>query len=369
VLRKAELRREQEALLDALFQLECHRSDVRLDPVILRAPGTAGLQYVEIPLFYATDRKRSGTSGPYGFYGPDHSDIEYGELRVTVPLKHTIGEIELPKLWRLELSPNPDRHFVIKAVAPVASPVFWNALMDVGNRSGRTLLLFVHGYNVNFDEAVLRTAQLTHDLRFAGVTMLYSWPSAGTTSGYWRDEESALLSEAPFQELLTNLAAGGWNTIYVVAHSMGNRIVANAMGKLAEQNRDLSRVRELLLAAPDINAEVFRKIIVPRLLTLPKTRTTIYASSNDVALRATRAIHQYSRLGDVVEGRVHTFSGMATVDASGTTTWRRAFGHSYVSDSPQVLADIQALIQLSLDPGARGLRQVPRWTPPHWTFP
>ena len=39
------------------------------------------------------------------------------------------------------------------------------------------LLVFVHGYNVDFDNAVRRAGQLAYDLNFDGPTFLFSWPS------------------------------------------------------------------------------------------------------------------------------------------------------------------------------------------------
>jgi esterase/lipase superfamily enzyme len=38
----------------------------------------------------------------------------------------------------------------------------------------------VHGYNVSFDDAALRTAQLAYDLTFDCPAAFFSWPSKGT---------------------------------------------------------------------------------------------------------------------------------------------------------------------------------------------
>jgi esterase/lipase superfamily enzyme len=66
------------------------------------------------------------------------------------------------------------------------------ALSGAGSKS---VLLFVHGFNVTFTDAALRTAQLAHDLSFGGVPFFFSWPSAGETRSYFRDEEIAQLSD------------------------------------------------------------------------------------------------------------------------------------------------------------------------------
>ena len=45
-----------------------------------------------------------------------------------------------------------------------------------------TPVVFVHGFNVNFEDAVYRTAQITYDLQFDGAPFLFSWPTSGNIS-------------------------------------------------------------------------------------------------------------------------------------------------------------------------------------------
>ena len=51
-------------------------------------------------------------------------------------------------------------------------------------------LVFVHGYDTSFDNALYRTAQIAYDLRFDGAPFLYSWPSGGAVVSYPYDRES-----------------------------------------------------------------------------------------------------------------------------------------------------------------------------------
>src|SRR5689334_22014605 len=46
------------------------------------------------------------------------------------------------------------------------------------------------------------------------------------------------------------------------------------------------------------------------------TRTTIYASSSDLALRASKVVHWFRRVGETVGG-VFVYPGVDTIDASG----------------------------------------------------
>lgn len=57
----------------------------------------------------------------------------------------------------------------------------------------------MHGFNVKFEEAVLRAAQIKYDLKFAGEVVLFSWP-AGSEDGVLNQ----LLIKGTYQNNLTN---------------------------------------------------------------------------------------------------------------------------------------------------------------------
>lgn len=90
----------------------------------------------------------------------------------------------------------------------------------------------------------------------------------------------------------------GARRIHLVAHSMGNRVVTNVLKRLAEESayREIPRFNEVILAAPDVDAETFRHDIAPKIVDTAD-RVTIYASSNDLALRASEAVNRGRRLG------------------------------------------------------------------------
>jgi esterase/lipase superfamily enzyme len=113
-------------------------------------------------------------------------------------------------------------------------------------------------------------------------------------------------------------------------------------------------VRELLLAAPDINAELFAEVIAPKLKQMQGTQTTLYASSSDLALIASKAVHGYRRVGETAGG-VLVYPGLETIDASRAAIAMRSFGHSYLTDSAAVIGDIRELLRLKLGAKARGL--------------
>ena len=136
---------------------------------------------------------------------------------------------------------------------------------------------------------------------------------------------------------------------------MGTRIVIPAIPTLVSRGIDVSKVSELMLAAADFNAIEFKELAADfAKLRTGRPHVTIYAASNDFALQASRRIHSYRRLGES-DPSLTTYRGLDSVDASAAAPVRRAYGHSYVSDSALVLGDMQDLILKGLSPLNRGL--------------
>jgi esterase/lipase superfamily enzyme len=363
-----DLRQSQEELLEVLYQIDCLKSASER-AALKRARELAPQPVLEVTTYYATNRKPSGNDAPANFYGSDRaSAFQYGRAIVTIPSIHTPGNLELPSLWKLERSADPNKHFVLKAVLPLTKDAARKEMAEkLAGMDSHALLVFVHGYYTTFADAALRTAQLAHDLEFPGMAFFYSWPSAGRALAYWQDEEASQLSTEAFDQLLGELSQLPVSDIYIVAHSMGNRVVASALRSRVAKKEDTQHIRALLLAAPDINADLFRETIAPKLATMQGTQTTIYAASTDLALRASKIVHGFKRVGET-EGGVFIYPGMDTVDASSAATITRAFGHAYLMDSASVLKDIQAILA-HVAAKQRGLAEVGTSPNQYWQLP
>ena len=74
---------------------------------------------------------------------------------------------------------HPGRHFIIKTVDAIDSrELFLDDIVETIDLSDRKeALVFVHGYNTSFADALIRTAQLKVDLEIDGAAVVYSWPS------------------------------------------------------------------------------------------------------------------------------------------------------------------------------------------------
>jgi esterase/lipase superfamily enzyme len=230
------------------------------------------------------------------------------------------------------------------------------------------ILVFVHGFNVGFADAAKRAAQLAYDLAFPGPVVFFSWPSRGQVLDYTADGDAAEWSIPHLSDVLADLAdlADG-APIYIVAHSMGNRVLTRAFHALVTQNAAKSNAfKEIVLTAPDIDADIFRTQIAPKILGAGP-RTTLYASDTDKALTTSRSLHGgYQRLGQAGASLV-ILPGMETVDATSITT--DFLSHSYFGDSTTVMADLFHLIRKGLPPSARTALQ-PATSPAgqYWRF-
>jgi esterase/lipase superfamily enzyme len=98
---------------------------------------------------------------------------------------------------------------------------------------------------------------------------------------------------------------------------------------------------QVILAAPDIDADIFKQRIAPAIVTKAK-RVTLYASSKDLALVASRKFNSGDpRAGDAGENLV-VYPGIDTIDVSNGDS--SLLGHSYYGDNVSVLHDIEFLL-------------------------
>lgn len=311
--------------------------------------------YARVSVLFGTDRKLDPRTGSFG--GDRGTGISYGELLVSVPHGHRVGEIEAPSIWRLEFSEDPRRHMAILDWNPQTRLGFLKrvrARVQAQGASGSSFV-FVHGYNVSFSDAARRTAQITYDLDYRGVPVFYSWPSQGTLQGYTTDENNVQWSESNLKRFLVDFAEqSGVKDIYLIAHSMGNRALTGALRQLfAEHPKLRGRFKEIILTAPDIDAEIFKRDIAPA-LAAGCDHITLYASDGDNALLASKKVHGYPRAGDTADGIV-VAPGIETIDASGLDT--SFLEHSYFATAPPVIRDIRQVLQGGLRAARRGLEQ------------
>ncbi len=314
-----------------------------------------GAPFEIVPVYYGVNREPSGSNDPNRYYGGRRGALAVGVVNVSVPTRNrAVGEIPRPSVWRGEFRPNPERHVILQdletfdGLEELAARL--RADMEASDR--REAFVFIHGYNTEFRGAVERTAQLSVDLAIDGAAIAYSWPSRGGVLGYVADGGQLV---APVVNDLRNFLhyvaqESGADALHLIAHSMGNRYLLEALEEIADDAPRFTRsppFDEIVFAAPDVDADHFA-LRVPELRPLAR-RMTLYASANDRALALSRFINgDYRRAGDandpvVIEGVLDTIDTSAVSDD--------AVGHDDFASA--ALDDFRSVIWHSLTPGAR----------------
>lgn len=322
-------------------------------------------------VFYGTDRKEILKDEDITYISERGSDVKYGYCEVSVPFDHAIGEIERPSILKFEIKEDPTKHVVVLNTNTLDKNNFFGAINQYLDKTQKSeSFIFVHGYNVNFDEAARRTAQMAYDLKFDGAPLFYSWPSKGegTPLAYTHDENNVDWCFPNLEQLILDIAKKtNSSCIHLIAHSMGNRILTKALDSISKQitNQTDIAIKQIILTAPDIDAEVFKRDIVPRFKKFD-SRVTLYASSKDRALRFSKTVHGYQRAGESGENIVIE-DGIDTVDATEVDT--SFLGHSYYADNRSVISDMYYLIKDNLAPSDRfGLENISSIKGTYWSF-
>ena len=136
---------------------------------------------------------------------------------------------------------------------------------------------------------------------------------------------------------------------------MGTRVLTTALKELAASPAAAPvQYDQIVLAAPDIDAAVFKRQIAPRIVTAAE-RISIYSSSKDWALVASKKAHRYKRLGEGGEN-LTTFPEWRQIEVlDATNVDESLLGHSYYGDSPTILRDVRGVLA-GLGAAARGLK-------------
>lgn len=186
-------------------------------------------------------------------------------------------------------NPDPRRQFVVTGRERLSEREFVEDATSSANFDG-TVAVFVHGYNYNFQEALFRTAQMAADADTLSPPVLFSWPSAASYTGYVTDRDAALYSRGELERLLGALARDPRvKRIVLFGHSMGGFLSMEAATRLKLQGRrDVMEKLQIVLAAPDIDVDVFRSQL--RDLGRMKAPITLLVSKTDRALTISSVI-------------------------------------------------------------------------------
>lgn len=308
--------------------------------------------YSTVKIYYATDRARSDNPLPAKVYGGDRGELELGTATVSIPETHKPGNIEKPSIWTFDFREDPERHIVLLSVTPKAGDeVFAEMRAQVAETGKPEAFVFVHGFNVPFHEAAQRTAQMAYDMNFDGLPILYSWPSRSSVLAYIADTAVVNLSGRRLSRFLEDVAAkSGAERIHLIAHSMGNRALADALELFALRHDGVQPAfDQVLFTAPDLDAGLFSEMM--ETIRVTARRITLYASNKDWALAVSRRLHGDSpRAGQGGRDILH----VANVDSIDMTEiGEDMLKHSYYANNPSALTDILSLFWRDAPPDQR----------------
>ena len=303
-----------------------------------------------VEVFFGTDRKNEGTPGEPRFAGARGGAVSLGKVVVTVPKRHRFAQVERPGSF-LSFSQNEDpaKHFTIQQIQLQDQADFTTGLREIigaAERFEEQAVVFVHGFNVGFDAAAYRTAQIVYDLGFDGAPMFYSWPSRGGIKEYEYDQNSARQARRHLRSFLEMVRSqSGAKIVHLIAHSMGTdplmEVLAGLLATVSESEPPL--FNQVILAAPDIDRDVFLELA--KQVRGVAEGITLYASSKDVALQTSRIYARgVPRAGDVPATGPVVDIAVDTIDASELGTDFFSLKHSEYADHPILLNDIGLLM-------------------------
>ena len=291
-----------------------------------------------IAMFVASTRKSE--------HGTSNEAVEDGARfslqRISVPLTHEPGKVERPAFG----SEDPEKHFAVASRRSLDEADFYTELAShVSGRIGtnRDVLLYVHGFNVNYDEARFRLAQIADDGRFGGIAVLYTWPATSSLLDYGAAKENATLSRDALAKLIHRLSeVPGIGRVHILAHSMGAWLTMEALRENAiSGSPDLNgKLGDVMLAAPDIDLNVFRQ----QLGRLDASHVSVLVASNDRALSISRSLAgDRPRLGGLDPNNPRDRAaldelGVKVYDLSTASTG--LIGHGTYADAPQAVRTI-----------------------------
>jgi esterase/lipase superfamily enzyme len=293
-----------------------------------------------VRVYFSTNRNAEGQKSCSDLYFTTKisEKNQYGFCDVNVPFLHDIGELDYdPKKGK-------DASFIFQSFLFDFEEDKW--LEQVKSDTSNEIIVFVHGFNVKFEEAILRAAQIKYDLKFPGPILLYTWP-AGADEGlmnkllindtYKDNYNKAVGSRENFQKYLSSVMKLN-KKVHLIVHSMGHQVVLPSIDEMFKKEQK-QIISELVLNAPDFESTQFAYI--SHNLKKSSDRITVYCSPGDNALVASSKVNSNKRIGSCEKIDGIDMINVNPIDAP--LLGVGGLGHGYYSSRP-VLTDLFQVI-------------------------
>jgi esterase/lipase superfamily enzyme len=291
----------------------------------------------KLKINFITNRKLSsenpGCSDKYYTVSYDPNP-RFGICEVNVPMLHDIGNIDMNP------SKPDDQTFKFQGHTNTNPNQFLDAIQ---NNPHPEVIVFVHGFNVKFEEAVLRAAQIKYDLKFPGEIILMTWP-AGSEEGFFntaridetykKNRENAEKTIPVFKSQLNTILLLP-KKVHVIVHSMGHQIMIPILHELYK-NYNKKIFGEIVFNAPDFESTKFGYMSSD--LQKSADRITVYCSPGDTALVASSKLNSTPRIGSCEK-----IPGIDMINVNAIDDPILGLGHGYYSSRP-ILSDLYQVI-------------------------
>lgn len=304
---------------------------------VLQPLSTPAGDAAKVDLLVATTRQKSENPGLL-FTGDRGAAVSFDNVVVSIPPEgnRKVGEVQWPK----HLRPDPEKEFAVLTAEKVGSEQQLLKWASKNRNPRKQALIFVHGFNNTYADAVFRFAQIVHDAGTDATPILFTWPSRASVSDYLYDKESANYSRRALEDLIIQVSNNpDVDDVTILAHSMGAWLTTEALRGVAMRQKAIpAKVHNVVLASPDIDVDVFRRQITemgPR-----RPQFTILASTRDKALQISRLLSGgVDRVGGAdlrpYAGMLKEF-GISVIDTS-TINSNDPLGHNAFADSPDMI--------------------------------
>jgi esterase/lipase superfamily enzyme len=290
-----------------------------------------------LSLYYATNRNHLGERWSPDSYGQDFStdranNLRFGRVTVDVSankvkyyLNDTVNKragdgeslasyIEKKSRKKHHISAFEEPEYSSNTTnSPLPSSLVFQELKKQ-METKRDLVVFIHGFNVDWFEAVAsalalelmlnRHSQDNDDLKDTSV-FLFSWPSNGAmmkNKAYLSDRNDARDSSIAvargflkLRDFLMTLRPKHKDPVinecgqqlHLLCHSMGNYVLQHALislGKLDNQKRLPQLFHHIFMCAPDVNDNIFELEQPMVNLHLLAKQVTVYYNNGDLAM-------------------------------------------------------------------------------------
>jgi len=312
---------------------------------------------VTTTVYFATNRVIAGNAGDYRNYGngivapTDPTAVTYGTAFVEDAnlTADTVGAIT-------SIQDISKGHFSAAATADLSNP-------------GRNLLVFLHGFDNSFENAITRAAFNQQWFQQSGAAaanmtvVAFSWPSLGKLlsfpilqEDYLRDQTNAGQSGPHIMRFFANLepiikaARASGRRVFLLAHSMGHYALQAAVESWFLHGQGVANLFDhAFLCAGDERFDTFGYPPPGRLSDLKQLakRISIYYSTNDAVIGLSGVINFIRRLGHEGPQNLHDATlfppaQYRMVDCSSFNDYDRDFqgSHQYYRRSPKARTDI-----------------------------